>query len=256
MSTEWTIVNRNKRNFNVDKEHIVPHNMRGVNNNNIQKKENDRRKRWEQKREKKIAEYNAEFPLLPGSKDLVSDATKIAYINSKIATRKKVKHHKEYKHEEKAKRNTANTKHQIGWYEIAEKLHVQEMIEKWGAHRWHRCVAYTEDDCDTAERLRDEEELCELHMEQYERELELEWEEKELIRKAEKEKYIAEQTANMSEEQKRRWIINFEYDEEIKSDYAYEAAGDAWYKERKKIEQEDKERLDRWNEKQLKINKN
>ena len=100
-------------------------------------------------------------------------------------------------------------------------------------------MAWTEDDCDTAQRLRDEEEEHEWRMEQLERQWEEEQEKREAIRKVEREKYIAEQTANMTEEQKRRWIFDFEYDEEIEADYAYQAQGEDWYRDYKKMEREE-----------------
>ena len=265
MSTEWTVVKRNVKqpigtcNFSrVDNATLQIKEVRPTREDKIQK-ENEKREQWEQRRQKKIDEYNAEFPLLPGSKDSVSDATKIAYIDAKIAARKEANHkaylEREVRRQEKAKRAAEKAKREAELYEIAEKEHVRDMIEKWGSHRWYRCVAYTEDDCDTAERLRYEDEEREWRMEQYERQQELEWEKKEEIRKAEREKYIAEQTANMTEEQKRGWIINFEYDEEIESDYAYQAASEDLYRAYTKMEKEDKERLDRWNAKQEKNKK-
>jgi len=262
MSSEWTVVTGNKRNV---KQPISTCNMTRADKTTLQIKEVrpskeeqinqafDKREQWEQRRQKKIAEYDAEFPLLPRSKDSVPEATKIAYIDAKIAARKEANHkaylEREARRQEKAKRAAEKAKREAELYEIAEKEHVRDMIEKWGTHRWYRCVAYTEDDCDTAQKLRDEEEENEWRREQYERELELEWEKKEEIRKAEREKYIEEQTANMTEEQKRRWIFDFEYEEKLESDYAYQAQGEDWYRAYTKIEKEDQERLDRWNAK-------
>lgn len=267
MSTEWTIVTGNKRNVKVVSKQPVAVvekkvEVRPTREEKIQK-ENEKRQQWEERRQKKIDEYNAEFPLLPGSKDLVADAKKIAYIDAKIAARKEANHkaylEREARRQVKAKRvaeiAAAKAKREAELAEIAEKEHVQDMIEKWGAHRWYRMVAYTEDDCETAWTLRNEEEAREWQLEQLEKEMELEWEKKEEIRKAEREKYIAEQTINMNEEEKRRWISDFEYHEEIESDYTYQAQSEDLYRNYMKTEREDKERLDRWNAKQEKNKK-
>jgi hypothetical protein len=83
MSSEWTIVTGNKRNIKVVSKQPVAvvekkaevRQVRPTREEKIQK-ENEKRERWEQNRQKKIDEYNAEFPLLPGSKDLVTDTQK------------------------------------------------------------------------------------------------------------------------------------------------------------------------------------
>jgi hypothetical protein len=148
---------------------------------------------------------------------LVPEATKIAYIDAKIAARKEANYkaylEREARRQEKAKRANAKARREAELAVIAEMEHVKDMIEKWGAHRWYRCVAYSEDDCDTAEKLRYEEEEREWRREQLEREQEEEEERREAIREAEKQKYIAEQTANMSEREKERWIRDYEYEE-------------------------------------------
>lgn len=264
MSTEWTVVTRNKRNINVAKPPVGTCNMSRLDKTTLHikdvrptreeknQRENNKRERWEQNRQKKIDEYNAEFPLLPGSNDLVTDATKIAYIDAKIATRKEA-NHKAYL--EREARRQKKSKRQAELAEIAEKEHVKDMIEKWGSHRWYRCVAYSEDDCDTAERLRDEEEECEWRMEQYEREQEREEEKREAIRQAEKQKYIAEQTTNMSESEKKIWIQDYEYNEMIELEDQVFSYWDSVYWHSQKQEREDKERLDRWNAKQEKNKK-
>jgi len=267
MSTEWTIVTGNKRNVKIAKQPVAVveqkvevRQVRPTREEKIQK-ENERRQKWEQRRQKKIDEYNAEFPLLPGSKDLVPDPKKIAYIDAKIAARKEANHkaylERETRRQEKAKREAekakreaeiaeAEAKRQAELYKIAEEQHVKDMIEKWGSHRWYRCVEYSDDDCDTAERLRDEEEEREWRMEQYLREQEEEEERREAIRQAEKEKYIAEQTANMSEIEKERWIWDYEYEEmRILDDQVFPYWDSVYYDNMR----QDKERLDRWNAK-------
>ena len=265
MSTEWTIVTGNKRNVKVSKQPVAVveqkaevRQVRPTREEKIQK-ENERLQQWEQRRQKKIDEYNAEFPLLPGSKDLVADAKKIAYIDAKIAARKEANHkaylEREARRQKKAKREAEKAKREAELAEIDEKEHVKDMIEKWGYHRWYRMVAWTEDDCDTAERLRHEEEEREWRMEQYEREQEEEEERREAIRQAEKEKYIAEQTANMSEREKEQWIRDYEYEEmRILEDQVF-SYWDSVYYDNMRQERADKERLDRWNAKQEKNKK-
>ena len=220
MSFDWTTIKRNTK--VVDQPIIenpqVRQQVRPMPNRvDKTRRENEKRAQWEQKRQKKIDMYNAEFPLLPGSKDLVPEATKIAYIDAKIAARKEANYkaylEREARRQEKAKRANAKAKREAELAVIAEMEHVKDMIEKWGAHRWYRCVAYSEDDCDTAEKLRYEEEEREWRREQLEREQEEEEERREAIREAEKQKYIAEQTANMSEREKERWIRDYEYEE-------------------------------------------
>lgn len=262
MSSEWTIV---KRNVKVAKQPVAfieknteVSQVRPTREEKIQR-ENERRQQWEQRRQKKIDEYDAEFPLLPGSKDSVPDAKKIAYIDAKIAARKEANHkaylEREARRQEKAKREAEKAKREAELAELAEKEHVQDMIEKWGAHRWYRCVAYSEDDCDTAQRLRDEEELREWRMEQYEREQEEEEERREAIYQTEKQKYIAEQTANMTEREKKQWIQDYEYNEMLELEDQVFSYWDSVYWHSQKQEREDKERLDRWNAKQEKNKK-
>ena len=149
MSTEWTIVTGNKRNVKVAKQPVAVveqkaevRQVRPTREEKI-KKENEKRERWEQNRQKKIDEYNAEFPLLPGSKDLVTDATKIAYIDAKIAARKEANHkaylEREARRQKKAKREAekakragelaeAEAKLQDDLYKIAEEDHVKDRI--------------------------------------------------------------------------------------------------------------------------------
>lgn len=328
MSTEWTIVSKNKC---VVKQQVSivernPH-VRPSFEEKCQR-EIERREKWEQKRQHKIDEYNAEFPLLPGSKDLVTDSQKIAYIDAKIAAKKESNHkaylEREAKRQEKAERaariaklnadNVEKAKQRAEYDEwlrqrdielaekyrleqakkdaeiaekkrlkqakkdaeeykrkyeeaarkielekIAEKEHVQNMIEKWGAHRWYRMVAYTDEDCWAARDLRAEEEDRERYLDYLEEQREKEEERLEKIREAEEEKYIAEQTANMSKIEKEMWIDDFrlqrmrDLEDEV---YSY---WDSIYwnsRQQEKIdreqEREDKERLDAWNAKHKK----
>jgi hypothetical protein len=244
MSSEWTIVTGNKRNVNVVVEQKSE--VRPTREENFQK-ENNKRHQWEQRRQKKIDEYNMEFPLLPGSKDLVSDAQKIDYIETKRATKKEADQkaylEREARRQAKAKRNTeiahAKAKRE-------EEEHVKTMIEKWGAHRWYRKVAYTEDDCDTAHDIREEEDEREWRLEEIERQQEDEEEKREEICKAEEEKYIDEQTINMSREEKGIWIEDYRYNEMIRLEdevYSYWKTAFSYIE---KQDKEDKERLVRW----------
>lgn len=246
MSSEWTIV---KHNVKVVKQPVVVEQKSEVRPSREEKykTENERRLKWEQRRQNKIDEYNAEFPLLPGSKDVAIDVQKIAYIDAKIALRKETKHkaylQREARREEKARREAELA-------EIAEKLHVRNMIEKWGSHRWYRRVAFTQDDCDTAQNIRDEEEEQEWRLEHLERIEEEEEVKREEIRLVEKQKYIADQTANMTEQEKKQWITDYEHEEMIQTeDCLFSYWNSVNYNiMRQKIE--DKERLDKWNEKQ------
>ena len=81
--------------------------------------------------------------------------------------------------------------------EKKERFHVQDMIEKWGAHRWQNMVCMTDDDCLTAKNLRYEDE--ERYYEEWKRE------------RIEEKKYVVEQTANLSEKDKRLWILEYEH---------------------------------------------
>lgn len=208
MSFDWTTVKRNTKVIE-NPQQVRQQQVRPMSNRvDKTRRENEKRAQWEQKRQKKIDMYNAEFPLLPGSKDLVPDAEKIAYINNKIAIKKEASH-KAYL--EREARRQAKAKRESELYKIAEEKHVEKMIEKWGAHRWYRCVAYTNDDCDTADKLRYEEE----ERGRFEEWLETEdkkFEIQEHIRiRAEEEAYISEQTANMSEEEKALWLADYSY---------------------------------------------
>lgn len=185
MSSEWTIVTGNKRNIKVSTQPVAVIEK----NTEISQVTPTRQEKIQienEKRQKKIHEYNAEFPLFPGSKDLVTDAKKIAYIDAK----------------------------------------------------------------DTAQRLRHQEESCEWHMEQYEREQEEEEERREAIYQAEKQKYIAQQTANMTEREKKIWIQDYEYYEMLELEDQVFSYWDSVYWHSQKKEREYKERLDRWNAKQ------
>jgi hypothetical protein len=100
-----------------------------------------------------------------------------------------------------------------------------------------------------------EEEEREFYEEQAERIRQAEYAEEEKRRLVEREKYIAEQTENMSEEDKYNWIKNFEYEEREEmwewwdcNSYVYEDAYTQYEKRRK----QDAERLSNW-EKNIKI---
>lgn len=256
MSSEWKTVESNRKSKKVCEVHI-PQPQQQVRPPQVrqptrQQIENERREKWEQRRHQKIDEYNKEFPLLPGSRDLVPDAQKIAYIDGKFAAKKEADH-KAYL--EREARRQAKRQRDQEFAAVREQRHIENMIEKWGAHRWYRMVEHTNDDCNTAYSLRVQEEEREWRMEYLRRERESRWEEEEKNRKIEREKYIAEQTANMSQHQKETWIDEFvEQELEELEDAAY-AEGNRMYEsylnwEAQKIE--DNERLEAWNAKHQK----
>jgi hypothetical protein len=257
MSSEWTTVAKKNRIVKVDKQPIVSVQVRP-----IIKTESEKRAQWEQRIKKKNEkreqmeqwqkEYDREFPLLPGSKDMLTEAQKIAYINARNAARKEDNHKAYLLREEKRKAKRAREAEER---EKKEKLHVQDMIEKWGAHRWHHRVFMTDDDCLTAAKLRDED-MERYYEEEYrfyeeERRWQEEWEREQI----EEKKYIEEQTANMGKEEKRRWILDYEYQKEIELDNERDAESDRWYRDfemMNKRDKEDAERLAAWEAKNKK----
>jgi hypothetical protein len=254
--SEWNIVANNKRNVKVVEQPIAQVNkpkaqVRPSRKEQI-KKENEKREQWEQRRQSKIDEYDREFPLLPGSRDMMTEAKKIAYINARNAARKEDNHKAYLLREEKRKAKRAREAEER---EKKEKLHVQDMIEKWGAHRWYNMVAYTDDDCITAQNLRNDYE--DRYYEEAERreEEERKWKEEWEREKIEEKKYIEEQTANMGEEEKGRWILDYEYQKELENDYEMDAESDRWYRDfqmMQKQNKEDAERLAAWEAKNKK----
>lgn len=227
-----------------------------------------KRERWEASRQSKIDEYNREFPLLPNSHDAISDKDKIIFIETRNEAKRKADHEaflvrearREAKRkivEEKAKQKA---KREAELAEIAEHEHVQNMIEKWGAHRWYRMVEHTTDDCDTAWHLRVEEEDREWERDRYQYQLELELAEKEKRAKEELEIYIAFQTANMKDDEKAQWLSEFEEQEQEDSYHAFDDGGCSWYLIQqdenylKWQRDEDDKRLATWYEKQAKNN--
>jgi hypothetical protein len=201
MSFDWTTVKRNTKVIKkpiTENPQVRQQQVRPMSNRvDKTRRENEKRAQWEQKRQKKIDIYNAEFPLLPGSKDLVPDAEKIAYINNKVAIKKEADH-KAYL--EREVRRQVNAKRKSELRRIAEEKHMENMTEKWDTSGWN---IYTNDDYDIIE-----EEDRKWYMEQLEEEY---YENQENIRRAEQEAYISEQTANMSEEEKDGWLADYSY---------------------------------------------
>ena len=193
--------------------------------------EQEKRQKWEANRQRKIDEFNAEFPPLPGTKDLISDAKKVAFINARIAVKKEAS--KQAYLERQARR------------QAREKRHVQNMISKWGAHRWFIMVEDTKDDCATAQELRNEyewKETCRYYEEMERREQECrEYSEN-------RAKYIAEMTANMTDYQKQEWIDNYNFEEE-EYDMAVNEEAQRMYEREK---QQDEARLKAWNDRNAK----
>ena len=241
MSIEWTIKTNNRKSKVIEAP-ILQYQPQV-------RPSDERREKWEKKRQQKIDRYNAEFPLLPGSKDLIPDAQKIAYIDAKIAAEKEASH-KAYL--EREARRQAKRERDEKKAAIREQQHVENMIEKWGAHRWYNMVRYTNDDCETAYALRREEEEEEYTREAMRDEWRARMEEENKKLEIEREKYIAEQTANMSKQQKKRWLEDLEEEEELELEEGAYREGEIIYEaflgfERRRIE--DQKRLDAWNAK-------
>jgi len=255
MSTEWTIVKHGNKKVNVVETNIsekVRQNrvdqrkIREEKQKQWEEKQRQNQANWEARRQAKIDEYDREFPLLPGSRDTMTDAQKITYIDNKRAAKKEADR---LAYLEREARRQAKRVREAKKQEYYEKIHVQAMIEKWGAHRWYNMVFMTDDDCITAQKLRHEEEEREYERERWfeeqERQWELEWEQQ----KIEEKKYIEEQTANMGKEEKGRWILEYEYQKEIELDWERDAESDRWYRDfeiMQKQKKEDAERLAAW----------
>jgi len=255
MSIEWNVVNHGNKKVTVlgtnayEKVRQPSMNQKKIceeKQKQWEEKQRQNQAKWESIRQAKIDEYDRDFPLLPGSRDIMPDIKKIAYIDGKRASKKEADRlaylEREAKRQEKRKIAQQRA-------EIKEREHVKNMIEKWGAHRWFRMVLYTDDDCDTAKILRDKEEEREIErerrLEEQERQWKKECEQQEIADK----KYIAEQTANMTEIEKEQWISNFEDERMRLLDDAVEAEGDMWYRNfmiMEKQNKEDNERLALW----------
>ena len=227
MSTEWFTVAKNNKVSKVPAVEKPVVKKPYINyREQAQKREDEKKQKWEASRQRKIDEYNSEFPLLPGSKDLITDAKKVAFIDARIAAKKEAD--KKAYLEREARR------------QARQQRHVQNMIEKWGAHRWFIMVEDTKDDCATAQELRNEhewKETCRYYdeMERFEKECR-EYSEN-------RAKYIAEMTANMSESQKQEWIDNYNFEEDEYDMVVCEEAQRMYDKQK----QEDDARLEAWN---------
>ena len=267
MSSEWTVVKSKKRVAVV--ETVVPKAVQAsekpIVENRKSKEEKQReweakqqenKAKWEANRQAKLDEYNAMFPLLPGSKDLVSDKNKIAYIDARRADKKEADRQaylkREAKREEKRK---LAAKREAELEKIRKENHVPNMIEKWGAHRWFRMVEDTEDDCDLARQLRHEEQerdiLNEMRYRERERKDKEEWEQQ-IIND---QKYIDEKTADMSPEDKAKFIRFFEEEKLEWLEARVEAEGDLWHKafmKEQRQKEEDAIRLAEWERKNKK----
>jgi hypothetical protein len=198
---------------------------------------------WQQKRLLKIQKYDQEYPILPGTKDLVPEKIKVQWYDQQQELRRqqaqlrRQQEHQAYllrksKREDKLKQQKA--------------LHIQNMIEKWGVHRWHRMVDRTDDDCDEAYDLRSQEE-----MEEYERENRLK-EQMEMDDKLRQE-YIDKSTLGMTPKQKEKWLNDFEEEEFLEMcdevDYEWFPSYD-YFDKLAQQKRRDQERLDLWNLKQ------
>lgn len=272
MSSEWTVVKSGNKKV-VVVETVVSEKVRQPKAEERKFRE-DKQKQWEARqqqnkanweaiRQAKIDEYDHEFPLLPGSRDTMTEAQKIAYIDAKRAAKqeadKQAYLQRESRRQEKRKiaekRAAEKAKREAELAEMEEREHVKNMIEKWGAHRWYNMVWNTDDDCDTAQKLRDEEEERDYEFERWYEAQQREWDRQWEQQTIEDEKYIAEKTANMSEKEKELFISKFEEERERWLEDGMEAEGDMWYRDFQNMEKqkkEDAERLAAWEAKNRK----
>jgi len=268
MSSEWTVVKRGNKKVAVV-ETVVSEKVRQPKAEERKIREDKQKQwearqqqnkaNWEARREAKIDEYDREFPLLPGSRDTMTEAEKIAYIDAKRAAKKEADKQaylqREARRQAKSKRAAEKAKREAELAEMDEREHVKNMIEKWGAHRWYNMVWNTDDDCDTAQKLRDEEEEMEYKRERWYEEQERQWEKEYEQQKIADEKYIAEKTANMSEKEKELFISEFEEERMRWLEDGMEAEGEIWYHNfqiMEKQKKEDAERLAVWEAKNKK----
>ena len=203
-----------------------------------------------QSQQSKIVRYDSEFPEIPGSKSVaVSDGQKIAMVNF-IINEKKQADHQAYLERESRRQIKKDREERLA--QIKEEKHIQNMIEKWGSHRWYNMVYHTEDDCETAQDLRDKEEEFE-----YQREIlyEIREEQDQLHYEENKKKetaYIEETTKDMSAKTKAQWLRGYEWEKELEDDYSMERESMAFYSsfERRREQAEaDQKRLEEWNKK-------
>jgi hypothetical protein len=273
MSSEWTVVKSGNKKVTVVETNVSEKvrqtkmeqkKFREDKQKQWEARQQQNKANWEARRQSKIDEYDREFPLLPGSRDTMTEAQKIAYIDTKRAAKKEAdkqaylqrEARRQAKREIAEKRAAEKAKREAELAEMEEREHVKNMIEKWGAHRWYNMVSYTDDDCDTAQKLRDEEEEREYQQEKWyeeqERQLEKEYEQQKIA----DEKYIAEQTANMSEKEKELFISEFDEQRMRWLEDGMEAEGDIWYRDfqiMEKQKKQDSERLAAWEAKNKKI---
>jgi hypothetical protein len=191
---------------------------------------------WEQKRLLKIKKYDQEFPILPGTKDLMTDALKIQWYDQQEELKRQQEHQAYLKR--KAKRENK--------LQIPKVHHIQNMIEKWGEHRWHRMVHGTDDDCDEAYKLRDQEER-----EEHQREMIME--ERITQERKERQEFIDKSTQGMTQQQKSEWLFDFEEEEYHEMCENFDTESNYIWKYVERVAEQDKrdkERLDLWNLKQ------
>ena len=273
MSSEWTVVKSGNKKV-VVVETVVSEKVRQTKMEQKKIRE-DKQKQWEEKqqqnkanwearRQAKIDEYDREFPLLPGSRDTMTAAEKIAYIDTKRAAKKESdkqaylqrEARRQAKQKIAEKRAAEKAKREEYLAEMEEREHVKNMIEKWGAHRWYNMVWNTDDDCDTAQKLRDEEEEREYEQEKWYEEQERQWEREYEQQKIADEKYIAEKTANMTEKEKELFISEFQEERMRWLEDGMEAEGEIWchnFQIMEKQKKQDAERLAAWEAKNKKI---
>ena len=132
-----------------------------------------------------------------------------------------------------------------------EIAHVEDMVEKWGSHRWFRMVDGTNDDCQIAEELRwkEDQEQFDLYYEM--RQKEKKWAQEFKAKEKEKEKLRQEAKATMSS----REFAEFEHQEwldEMDDEEAYMNNGSREWYHLERLRQADAKRLTKWEQKQKK----
>jgi hypothetical protein len=132
-----------------------------------------------------------------------------------------------------------------------EIAHVEDMVEKWGQHRWFRMVDGTNDDCQIAEELRwkEDQEQFDLYYEM--RQKEKKWAQEFKAKEKEKEKLRQEAKTTMTCEE----FAEFEHQEwldEMDEEEAYMNNGSREWYHLERLRQADATRLTKWEQKQKK----
>lgn len=170
------------------------------------------------------------------------------------------KKRQEYLEREARRQNKKRLAEEIA--KAKEDAHIENMIEKWGSHRWFRMVEDTADDCRTACDIRykkmEEEENEYYEMLEQEKKWQKEWEKQELEREEVRCKLEAETEKarrTMTQEEFEVWF-DHNWDELIAYDDCdnyFDSLSYDYYQEermRSQLQKEDATRLARWEAKQ------